>query len=74
MHGQQPCSLLDGKASLFVSFNVEMGYAGIPFVEKILFPCGRKLGGTHGMHLLTSADYSHLNLSVRKPETASGLP
>jgi hypothetical protein len=71
MHGQQTCSLFDGKASLLVSFNVEMGYPGVPFVEKILFSRGRKLGRTHGMHLRTSADHSHLGLSVRKPGIAS---
>lgn len=68
MHGQQTCSLLDRKAALLVGFYVKMGDPGIPLIEKILFPCGRKLGGTHGMHLRTSADHSHLNLSVRKPE------
>jgi hypothetical protein len=48
---------------------VKMGDPGIPFIEKILFPSGRNLGGTHGMHLRTSADHSHLYLSVRKPES-----
>jgi hypothetical protein len=74
MHGQQTRGLLDRKTSLLVSFNVKMGYPGIPFIEKILFPCDRKLGGTYGMHLHTSADHPHLNLSVRKSETASNLP
>jgi hypothetical protein len=69
MHGQQTCGLLDRKAALLVGFYVKMGDPSIPFIEKILFPSGRKLRGTHGMHLRTSADHSHLNLSVRKPES-----
>jgi hypothetical protein len=68
MHGQQTGRLLDREASFFVRFDVEMGNPGVPFVEKILFPCDCELGGTYGMHLRTSADHSHLNLSVRKPE------
>src|SRR6266852_6324669 len=73
LHDALPISrgLLDRKTPLLVSFNVKMGYPGIPFIEKILFPCARKLGGTY---LHTSADHSHLNLSVRKSETASNLP
>jgi hypothetical protein len=53
---------------------VKMGDPGISLIEKILFPCSRKLGGTHGMHLRTSADHSHLKPLRSQAGIASDLP
>src|SRR5438309_1124211 len=66
MHGKQTSGLFDWESSIRVRFDMEMGHSGVPFVKKVLLTCDRRLGGAHGMHLCTSADHSHLYLSVRK--------
>src|SRR5882724_3266833 len=75
MHGKQTSGLFDWESSIRVRLDMKMGHSGVPFVKKVLLTCDRRLGGgAHGMHLCTSADHSHLYLSVRKARNFPGLP
>src|SRR5579863_9750834 len=64
MHGQQTRRLFHWEAPLFIGLHVEVRNARIFFVKEKLLLLDRRLGGAHGMHLCTSADHSHWDLSV----------
>src|ERR1700751_1013415 len=68
VHSEESGGLFHWQPPFGVSLDMEMRHSGTFFIKKILFSCDRRLGGSHRMHLCTSADHSHLDLSVRNPK------
>jgi hypothetical protein len=69
VHSQKTGSLFYREPTFRICFDMEVGDASTLLIEKKLLACDRRLGVAHGMHLSTSADHSHLYLSVRIFET-----